>query len=222
MLRVIAIVAALLLPAVAAAEDAASLELAGKTYGASPDEIGPIGGGAGYTRIVTEGDYTAANLDELLDALSKAQPGEVVFIPGDTEIDCTARIYIEDLVLEIPAGVTLAGNRGQDGSQGALITSDALKTPRLIQVDGPDVRITGLRLQGPNPKRYLDHHARAFSDGGPGHSYYYKFPTQDGIRTAAPGLEVDNCDISAFGHAGICLSGGEGHRIHHNFIHHCQ
>ena len=40
----------------------------------------------------------------------------MVFIPGDTEIDLTARIYIEQLVLEVPAGVTLAGDRGQDGS----------------------------------------------------------------------------------------------------------
>jgi hypothetical protein len=221
MLRVTAIVAALLLPAVAGAEDATSIELAGKTYGALPDEIGPIGGGAGYTKIVTQGDYTATNLDQLLEALSKAKPGQVVFIPGETEIDCTAQIYIEGLVLKIPAGVTLAGNRGQDGSKGALITSDALKTPRLIHAGGPNVRITGLRLVGPNPKRYLSHHARSFS-GGPGHSYYYKFPTQDGIRTNHPGLEVDNCDISAFGHAGICLSGGEGHHVHHNFIHHCQ
>ena len=159
---------------------------------------------------------------KLLEALSKAKPGQVVFIPGETEIDCTAQIYIAGLVLELPAGVTLAGNRGQDGSKGALITSDALKTPRLIQVNGPDVRITGLRLVGPNPKRYLDHHARSFSGGGPGHSYYYKFPTQNGIRTTHSGLQVDNCDISAFGHAGICLTGGEGHHVHHNFIHHCQ
>ena len=221
MLRLTALVAALLLPAIVQAEDATSIELAGKTYGALPDEIGPIGGGAGYAKIVTKGDYTATSLEQLLEALSKAKPGQVVFIPGETEIDCTTLIYIEDLVLEVPAGVTLAGNRGQDGSQGGLITSDALKTPRLIQAAGPDVRITGLRLVGPNPKRYLDHHARSFS-GGPGHSYYYKFPTQDGIRTKHPSLEVDNCDISAFGHAGICLTGGEGHQIHHNFIHHCQ
>ena len=222
MLRLTATIAILFSAAVANAEDATSIELEGKTYGASPDEIGPIGGGAGYTKIVTKGDYTATNLDELLEALSKVKPGQTVFIPAETEIDCTARIYIEDLVLKVPAGVTLAGNRGQDGSKGGSITSDALKTPMLIQAAGADVRVTGLRLVGPNPKRYLAHHRRSFSGGGPGHSYYYKFPTQNGIRTSHEALEVDNCDISAFGHAGICLSGGEGHRIHHNFIHHCQ
>jgi hypothetical protein len=221
MLRLTLLAAALLFTAVADAEGPTSIELDGKTYGASPDEIGPIGGGSGYTKIVTKGDYTVSTLEQLLDALGKAKPGQVVFIPGETEIDCTTRLFIEGLVLEIPAGVTLAGNRGQEGSQGGAITSDALKTSRLIQITGPDVRITGLRLLGPNPKRYLDHHKRSFS-GGAGHSYYYKFPTQNGIHTAQPGLEVDNCEISAFGHAGICLSRGEGHRIHHNFIHHCQ
>ena len=66
----------------------------------------------------------------------------------------TTRIYIEQLVLEVPAGVTLAGERGNNGSRGALLTSDALKTPVMIRAGGPDVRITGLRLQGPCPKRY--------------------------------------------------------------------
>ena len=86
MLRLTAIVAVLLLPAVAGAEDATSIELEGKTYGALPDEIGPIGGGAGYTKIVTQGDYAATNLDQLLEALSKAKPGQVVFIPGETDM----------------------------------------------------------------------------------------------------------------------------------------
>ena len=69
----------------------------------------------------------------------------------------------------MPAGVTLAGDRGRDGSEGALICSDALKTPVLIRAAGPDVRITGLRIRGPNPKRYLDHHRRSFNEGR-GHS----------------------------------------------------
>jgi hypothetical protein len=68
----------------------------------------------------------------------------------------------------------------------------------------------------------LDHHGRAFRSGGGGHAYYYKFPTQDGIRNEHDHLEVDNCDISGFGHSAIYLTNGEGHHVHHNFIHHCQ
>jgi hypothetical protein len=202
--------------------DTTSIEINAESYGASSDDLGPIGGGTGYTRIVTKADFTVGNLDELVDALAQAKAGQTVFIPGETEIDLTTRIYIEQLVLEVPEGVTLAGNRGQDGSKGALLSSDALKTPVMIRVAGPNVRITGLRIQGPNPKRYLDHHRRAFGPGGDGHRYYYKFPTQSGISTKSDRLEVDNCEISAFGSAGIALHDGTDHHVHHNFIHHCQ
>jgi predicted amidohydrolase len=197
------------------------VEIEGEAYGAQADEQGPIGGGAGYQRIVAGGDHVAGDLDGLLEALGKAKAGETVFIPAETEIDCTARVHIEGLVIEVPAGVTLAGNRGAGGSAGALISSDALKTPVLIRAMGPGVRVTGLRIRGPNPKRYLDHHKRSFAEGR-GHEYYYKLPTSDGIVTDHPGLEVDNCEISAFAHAGVCLVKGEGHRIHHSSIHHCQ
>jgi len=206
----------------AIATDLTWAEIDHVVYGAKPDERGPIGGGEGYTQVVTHSDYTAETLDALLEALSQARAGQTVFIPGETEIDLTARMYIDQLVLEVPAGVTLAGNRGNDGSLGPLLTSDALKTPVVIRATGPDVRITGLRLRGPNPKRYLDHHRRAFGPGGAGRQYYYKLPTSNGIRTEHPRLEVDNCDISGFSHAGIHLTTGEGHRIHHNTIHHCQ
>lgn len=203
------------------AAEPATVKIGEATYGAEADAVGPIGGGPGYSRTVTKGDFTAGNLDELLDALGKAKSGQVVFIPGDVEIDCTARVYIEQLVLEVPAGVTLAGDRGWKDSPGALICSDALKTPVLIRAGGPNVRISGLRIRGPNTKRYLDHHRRSFAEGR-GREYYYKFPTSNGIRTNHPKLEVDNCDISGWSHAGVFLTAGEGHHVHHSFIHHCQ
>ncbi|HCA47131.1 MAG TPA: hypothetical protein DEP45_07115 [Armatimonadetes bacterium] len=198
------------------------VERDGVTYGAQADGQGPIGGGEGYANTVTEGDFTVETLEALIEALAQAQPGQTVFIPGETEIDLTTFIYIDEFVLEIPEGVTLAGERGNGGSLGAILTSDALKTPVMIRVLGPDVRITGLRIRGPNPKRYLEHHRRAFGQGGPGSSYYYKFPTQNGITTEFDRLEVDNCDVSGFGHGGVSLGAGADHHIHHNYIHHCQ
>ena len=198
------------------------IEIGNAVYGAKPGTSGPIGGGSGYANTVTNGDYMVRDLDALLEALSKAKPGQTVFIAGEAEIDLTARMYIEQLVLEVPEGVVLAGDRGHNGSKGALLSSDALETPVMIRPSGPGVRISGLRIRGPNPKRYLDHHRRSFGKGGEGRSYYYKFPTSNGIQARHPRLEVDNCEISAFAHAGIYLIAGEGHRIHHNFIHHCQ
>lgn len=204
-------------------EDPMWMEIEGVTYGARPDARGPIGGGAGYMDIITAGDHVARTLEELTEALAQAQAGEVVFIPGETEIDLTSMIYIHGFVLEVPAGVTLAGNRGEDGSAGAILTSDALKTPKMIRTTGPGVRVTGLRIRGPNPKRYLDHHNRSLGPGGKGRGYYYRFPTSCGIWSDYDTLRVDNCEVSAFGHGGIQLSGDSaGHQVHHNFIHHCQ
>ncbi|HJN18877.1 MAG TPA: right-handed parallel beta-helix repeat-containing protein, partial [Armatimonadota bacterium] len=45
---------------------------------------------------------------------------------------------------------------------------------------------------------------------------------QSGIQTEHDGLEVDNCDISGFGLAGVNVLNGTGLSIHHNYIHHCQ
>lgn len=218
---IMVLMTSLLQGATGQSQEAMFVEVDGEKYGAQADELGPIGGGGGYKRIIGKGDLTAKNLDQLIDALGKAKAGQVVFIPGETEIDCTARVYIEELVLQVPAGVTLAGNRGENGSAGALLYSDALKTPGLIRAEGRDVRITGLRIRGPNPKRYLDHHHRSFAEGR-GHEYYYKFPTSAGIGAEYPGLEVDNCEISGFSHCGVKLSRGDRHHIHHCFIHHCQ
>jgi hypothetical protein len=117
-----------------------------------------------------------------------------------------------------------------------LLTSDALDTPVMIRALGPGVRVTGLRIQGPNAKRYLDHHYRSFTrdetgdgyryhdgeDPRGGHSYYYRFPTQRGIETDQNALRVDNCELSGFGHSAISLNAGRDHQVHHNFIHHCQ
>lgn len=201
------------------------VEIDGVTYGAKADATGPIGGGAGYTRLVTDGQYKVATVDELIAALGKAQAGEVIFVDPKAELDVTTLVYAESLVLQIPGGVTLAGNRGQDGAPGALIRSDAFQTRPLIATLGPNVRITGLRIKGPDPSRRLDHHRRAFASGRAAtdaNTYYYKFPVSEGITTTQPGLEVDNCELSGFSHGAIHLSAGDRHHIHHNYIHHNQ
>lgn len=220
--RTLSLVLSFVLGSSAFPQERTWVEIRGTVHGAKPDARGPIGGGKGYKAIVKSGNHTATDLDSLIEALSRAKAGEVVFIPGETEIDLTARVYIEKLALVVPAGVTLAGERGRDGTQGAILTSDSLDTPCMIRAGGPGVRITGLRVRGPNPKRYLEHHNRAFGTGGAGRDYYNKFPRSDGIVSDQPELEVDNCEISAFGHAGILLLAGTGHRVHHNSIHHCQ
>jgi hypothetical protein len=202
------------------------VEIGGETYGARPDERGPIGGGKEYRNVVTNGDFLVRTVDELAAALKKAQPGQTVFVPGDVELDCTDLVFAEDFHIDVPAGVTLAGDRGLRGSPGALISSDAFATNPLIHVLGPGVRITGLRLRGPDPKRRLEHHRRSFNkergDDKQQHDYYYRLPVSQGIRTESNDLEMDNCELSGWSHVAVFLSAGRGHRIHHNYIHHNQ
>ena len=195
------------------------IEMNGETCGAQPDARGPIGGGEGYVNRVPTPDDTIATLDDLLDALGSAKSGDVVFVDGRAEIDCTQRVYIEELVIEIPEGVTLASDRGADGSGGGMILSDTFATSPLICAMGPGVRVTGLRIAGPNPKPCFEHHNRSFREGR-GHEYYYKFPTSSGIMTEHPGLEVDNCELGGWSLAAVKLSSGTDHHVHHSFIHH--
>jgi len=193
----------------------------GRVFGAKADERGPIGGGKGYAKIVMDGDYRVSNLDELLEALKKVKTGQVVYVESDADIDCTTRVHIETLVLEIPSGVTLASNRGDRGSRGAVISSDTFATMPLLRAGGANVRITGLRIRGPDPKRRIYHHRRSFAEGR-GHQYYYRFPKSEGIASDHPGLQVDNCELAGWSHAAVNLGRGRGHHIHHNYIHHNQ
>lgn len=204
-----------------------SVRIGGAVYGATADRQGPIGGGSGYRRIITRGDFSPTSIDELLDALSKAKAGQVIFLRGGLKFDLTERAYIDKLVLELPGGVTLASDRGVGRSKGAILFNDALVTQAMIKIMGDGARITGLRLRGPDPERRMEHHERCIVFGKAkslpfDHEYYYKFPVNEGVLCNHSNLEVDNCEISAFSHTAIYLRRGSGHRVHHSFIHHNQ
>lgn len=66
--------------------------------------------------MISGGDHTVSTLDELLEAMSGANSGEVIFIDGSAEINCTEGVFIEKQMTEIPGGITLASDRGRDGS----------------------------------------------------------------------------------------------------------
>ncbi len=179
----------------------ANLECGAETFGAEHNPTGnPIGGGEGYTDGFKTGDRSVRSYQELALALEGAVAGDVVFVPGDAEIDTGGRQG-----LEIPEAVTLAGDRGAGGSAGGMIYSNALDTPFLVKTAGDRVRVTGLRIRGPYP-----HRDRA------AHSSY-------GIITSHFALEIDNCEISGFSVAATRFDAGacRGY-VHHNFIHHNQ
>ena len=195
------------------------------TYGApEADDLGPIGGGTGYARLVTEWDYLVRGIEELRAALKDATPGQVVYVAADAEIDMTvwARACKEKIV--VPAGVTLASGRGVDGSPGGMLHSDEFATMPLIEA-GEGVRITGLRVRGPDQHVRHDetmtlyHNPDMTHDGGG----YYSFPVSTGVETSKPGLEVDNCELWGWANAAVSLlPGATGAHVHHSGMHHCQ
>ena len=176
------------------------------TYGADANPTGnPIGGGDGYKNIVSRSnaDFIVDTTSELVSALGSAQSGDIIWVEENANIDMSGRTST------IRAGVTLASNRGEDGSDGGRIYQTSAGS-RLFTIGGQNVRISGLRLEGPQ---------KGTSASG---------STNVGIYTSYRNLEVDNCEIFGWGNAaiGIAGTGGSdmktGAYIHHNYIHHNQ
>ena len=58
-----------------------------ETFGCEANPTGnPIGGGEGYTDILSAGDFIVKTTAEFLAALKEAKPGQVIYVPDGTEI----------------------------------------------------------------------------------------------------------------------------------------
>jgi hypothetical protein len=138
----------------------------------------------------------------LSDALADATAGDVVFVAGDATLD-TGRTRFD-----VPAGVTVASNRGRGA--GALLTTDE-EPDTVFRLAGADARLTGLRLRGPFPDSDV-----TYDDGIP-------FDNSEcrGVSLAGANCEVDNNDVAGFVHSGVFVDhGGDGgQHVHHNYIH---
>lgn len=180
---------------------------ANQEYGAESNPTGnPIGGGPGYHNIISpeQANFLITNKPGLISALAAATPGQIIYIDDKAEIDLSGLNN-----LKIPANITLASGRGRNGSKGALLYSQSHNIRiSLFLVNGDKVRITGLRLYGTDTE---------MSD----HTYGGNYKLGDGISSGFSDLEVDNCEIYGWGHAGIYLTTGSHYSyIHHNYIHH--
>lgn len=192
----------------------------------------PIGGGAGYDAIVTTGTHiVSTNLSaSAFEALVEARTsGDVVFINGDVTIDLTA---LGSGQITVPEGVTIASDRGHNGSLGALVFTDHMQylnnggNPKpVFRTTGSNTRFTGFRFKGPF--------------GGRGD--FCASPDQScrrikwGISSNYDNTEVDNMEGYNWPYGFVTLStyGGNseyfgpnqpstGHLIHHNYIHNNQ
>jgi hypothetical protein len=159
------------------------------------EDRGPLGGHNGYDRVVREADadVVVGSSEELEDALSSASSGDVVFVAGDAEIDAGETTFT------VPSGVTLASNRGVDGTDGGLVQTEA--EIDVVRVEG-DARVTGLRVQGPFYE-YFD--PSWYAEG-------------TGLRAVDDGIEIDNCEVWGFADAAIHADGDV--RVHHSHVHH--
>jgi hypothetical protein len=176
----------------------------------------PIGGGTGYTSILNSGTVTVTNETQLITELNNATSGKIIFIPGSAVIDLTGKRAETDgnNPIRIPQGVTIASDRGKNGSLGALIKISSMSSannPALFVI-ARNARLTGLRIEGP------------FTSVGNETN-----PTNTakviGVRSDAsyfPGsFKIDNSELYGWGFAAVAIYDGQA-QIHHNYIHNNQ
>jgi len=175
-----------------------------------------VGGGSGYpTFSAATATRTITTLSEFLQYVPSASPNSVFFIPSGTTITITHAVTI-------PAGVTIAGDRGANGSAGGILTKTSNATgswmDAMLIIGGDNVRITGLQLVG-----------ECFDEGseGNGESHFLigiKNPGGFGA-TGYGGLEVDNCEIHGWAYAGVFTEYAPTATrtwVHHCYIHGSQ
>ena len=158
-----------------------------------------VGGGEEYERIVpqSEASVVVSSIGDLEAALNDADRGDVVYVAGDATIDASSVTGTDRLV--IPAGVTLASNRGIDGAPGGEIRTSVIDYPHMMGVRG-DARVTGVRITGP---------VDSFRQ--------YSTPVSSGLTVTGSGVEIDNVEISGFNYAGVMLRASA--HVHHSHIH---
>lgn len=173
---------------------------------------GLVGGGVGYTNIITNAmaDYVVETKAELLYALSVASPGDIIFVPSWIAIDMTGTGSPV-----ISEGVIIASDRGYDGSLGGLLYVTGTSSSTMFHPES-HVKFNGLRLQGPTTGITYAESVSLWISG-----IWF-----DGYHA----LEVENCEISGFSFAGVyvkddgCsgLTDSDVSLVHHCYIHHCQ
>ena len=97
----------------------------------------------GTNRKPTDGFVRVPQEKDLLTAVVEASPGTVI------EVDQVSIRLDEYAPLMIPAGVTIRGDR-RGTRLGPDLHQDGYPEAASLQINGNDVRITGLRLRGPS------------------------------------------------------------------------
>jgi hypothetical protein len=151
----------------------------------------PCGGGKGYSDIILSSNVSivnfSENINQFIGALQVATSGNIIYINETANINLTGYYNIS-----IPAGVTLASNRGSGGSAGGRIfrmySGDSTTLKEYTLFANNNVRITGLRLEG-NQREFVDY-------GTDKHLV--------GVHTqGTTGIVIDNNEMSGWSSAAI-------------------
>ncbi|MCO4292554.1 right-handed parallel beta-helix repeat-containing protein [Solitalea sp. MAHUQ-68] len=146
-------------------------------------------------------NYLVKTASELKTAISKAKSGEVIYVDDNAQIDLTGQGTVK-----IPAGVTLMSGRGNNAILGGMIYTTNVSHGIMLQAGGAGVKVIGLRVRG------------ASTSTDRSSSTYCR-----GIYSTFSNLEVANCEVFGWNHAGVYLSGGATNvKIHDSYFHHNQ
>ena len=171
-----------------------------------------IGGGENFRHktcgedadIVVDG---SADLEELNNILDGASSGDKVFLESDVEIDMG---FDEDgVTVTVPENVTLASDRGCNGSSGALLIGGEKPGTewvgsRAIAMKA-DSKIAGLRFEGPAPDREMNWMGE-------------EFDYTDGIEGRGENVVVENNELYGWPTAAV-RGGSDPIEVRHNYIH---
>jgi hypothetical protein len=199
-----------------------------KGYGAfSNPAMRPLGGGKGYGNVVPRPATVVRTADELRAALqAAARAPQTIYVDDNAEIDLSycaktpmprdcreprsRPASCSDYSLNIPANTTLASGRGRGGSRGARLFSRTFADCPLFDVKGEGVRVTGLRIHGPDSSIENDDPIHCGGES-----------TAIGISSDGPhrwATEIDNDDLSSWPRAAVEIDSVQGVRVHHNVI----
>jgi hypothetical protein len=179
--------------------------------------------------VPTEG-VVVRTADELRTALAAAAKlPRTIYVDDNAEIDlsyCARKPmplvcldprsgpvgFCDDFSLSIPANTTLASGRGRAGSRGARLFSRTFARCPMLKVTGPGVRITGLRIHGPDSSIENDDVIHCVEES-----------FLSGVEVSGPtpsrwATEIDNNEVSAWPGNGVKVVGIMGVRVHHNVI----
>ena len=154
-------------------------------------------------------------------------PRRLIYVDDDAEIDLSycARTPTpsdcrdprsgpadcNDFSLAIPANTTLASGRGASARTARCSRARSPDCP-LLDVQGPGVRITGLRTTAPTrPSRTTTRFTVTSKRWGSA--------SFAGDKPSRWNTEIDNNELSAWPQAGVKIENVQGVHIHHNVIH---